>query len=49
MGDGATLHVYYGFWPYAMWEEQPHLRELRRQIEPLLNESNGVYYYGMRS
>jgi len=41
--------VYYGFWPYAMWEEQPHLRELRRQIEPLLNESNGVHYYGMRS
>ena len=49
VGDGATLHVYYGFWPYAMWEEQPHLRELRRQIEPLLNESNGVHYYGMRS
>ena len=22
LGDDATLHVYYGFWPYAMWEER---------------------------
>ena len=48
VGDDATLHVY---WLLAVRdvEEQPHLRELRRQIEPLLNESNGVHYYGMRS
>ena len=44
----ATLHVYYGFWPYAMWAEQPHLIELKRQIEPHLDQP-GVVYHGMVS
>lgn len=44
----AELHVYYGFWPYAMWAEQPHLIALKRQIEPLLAQP-GVVYHGMVS
>lgn len=44
----ARLDVYYGFWPYAMWNEQPHLIKLRELIEPLL-EQPGVHYHGMRS
>lgn len=44
----ARLDVYYGFWPYAMWNEQAHLVRLRKQIEPLL-EQDGVHYHGMRS
>ena len=44
----AELHVYYGFWPYAMWAEQPHLIALKAQIEPLLAQP-GVVYHGMVS
>ena len=44
----ASLHVYYGFWPYAMWRDQPHLVVLRDQLEPLLSQP-GVQYFGMRS
>ena len=44
----ATLDVYYGFWPYAMWNEQPHLVKLRKIIEPMLKQP-GVHYHGMRS
>ena len=44
---GSSCHpprcTYYGFWPYAMWEEQPQLRKLRAQIEPLL-AAPGVEY-----
>lgn len=45
----ASLHVYYGFWPYAMWREQPHLVALKAELEPLLDSLPGVHYYGMRS
>ena len=41
----ASLHVYYGFWPYAMWAEQKPLIELRAQIDPLL-KAPGVVYQG---
>lgn len=44
----AELHVYYGFWPYAMWAEQPHLVSLKRTLEPMLKQP-GVYYHGMVS
>jgi len=44
----ASLHVYYGFWPYAMWAEQKPLIELRAQIDPLLR-APGVVYHGMVS
>lgn len=44
----ASLDVYYGFWPYAMWNDQKHLVKLRKQIEPLL-EQPGVRYHGMQS
>ena len=44
----ASLHVYYGFWPYAMWAEQKPLIELRAQIDPLL-KAPGVVYHGMVS
>ena len=41
----ASLDVYYGFWPYAMWAEQKPLIELRAQIDPLL-KAPGVVYQG---
>ena len=44
----AELHVYYGFWPYAMWAEQPHLVSLKKPLEPMLKQP-GVYYHGMVS
>ena len=44
----ASLHVYYGFWPYAMWAEQKPLIDLRAQIDPLL-KAPGVVYHGMVS
>ena len=44
----AELHVYYGFWPYAMWAEQPHLVSLKKTLEPMLKQP-GVYYHGMVS
>ena len=44
----ARLDVYYGFWPAAMWNEQPHLLQLKKQLEPLLKQE-GVHYHGMRS
>ena len=44
----ARLDVYYGFWPYAMWNEQKHLVAMRKRIEPLL-EQPGVHYHGMQS
>ena len=28
----ARLDVYYGFWPYAMWNEQEHLIKLRQYV-----------------
>lgn len=34
----AKLDVYYGFWPYAMWNEQKHLIAMRKLIEPLLEQ-----------
>ena len=43
----ASLHVYYGFWPYGMWNEQPHLRKMKERLEPLL-KLPGVAYFGMR-